>query len=73
MTLKPDLAQYAFGQVCHNHKNSLLIRLLVTFVAPTPERLYRVRHLHRGTHPVLERIASLRLLWLSPVEAANSS
>ena len=38
---------------------------LLTCLALTVERLYRVRYLHRGTHPVLAAITLWQLLWLS--------
>ena len=38
---------------------------LLTCLALTVERLYRVRYLHRGTHPVRAAIQLLLLLQLS--------
>ena len=38
---------------------------LITCLALTIERLYRLRYLHRGTHRVLTAIELLRLLRLS--------
>ena len=48
---------------------------LLTCLALTIERLYRVRYLHRGTHPVRAAIDLLRLLFLAlslPVFADSS-
>jgi len=65
--------RYGFEHICHHHPNSLLINWLITILTLTLERLYRLRHLHRGQHSVLEPIALLRLLWLSLKEPADSS
>jgi len=57
--------RYGFEHICHHEKHSLLIVWLLTCLALTIERLYRVRYLHRGTHPLLEAIDLWQLLWLS--------
>ncbi len=51
--------------ICHHHTNSLLITWLLTSLALTIERLYRLRYLRRGSH--LPRTAAdfVHLLWLS--------
>lgn len=51
--------------ICHHEPNSLLVVWLITALALTIERLYRLRYLHRGSHPVLAAIDLVRLLWLS--------
>jgi hypothetical protein len=58
-------SRHGFEHLCHHHPNSLLLVWLLTALALTIERLYRIRFLHRGTHPVLEAIAFWQLLWLS--------
>jgi hypothetical protein len=65
--------RYGLEHVCHHHPNSLLINWLITVLTLTLERLYRIRHLHRGTHPVLAPIELLRLLRLSLLEPADTS
>jgi hypothetical protein len=63
--------RYGFRHICHHEPNSLLLQWLITALALTIERLYRLRYLHRGTHPVRSAIELVRLLWLSlgrPVE-----
>jgi hypothetical protein len=65
--------RYGLEHVCHHHRNSLLINWLITVLTLMLERLYRIRHLHRGTHPVLESIELLRLLRLSLLEPADTS
>jgi hypothetical protein len=63
--------RYGFRHICHHEPNSLSVQWLITALALTIERLYRLRYLHRGTHPVRSAIELVRLLWLSlgrPVE-----
>ena len=57
--------RYGFEHVCHHEAHSLLVVWLLTCLALTIERLYRVRYLHRGTHPILPAIILWQLLWLS--------
>jgi len=49
----------------HHHANSLLVGWLLTPVALTIERLYRLRYLHRGRHRPVTAIAFVRALRLS--------
>ncbi len=51
--------------ICHHHSNSLLITWLLTSLALTIERLYRLRYLHRGKHPPRTATDFVHLLWLS--------
>lgn len=57
--------RYGFEHICHHHANSILLNWLLTFLALVIERLYRIRYLHRGTHPVRSADELRRLLWLS--------
>jgi len=57
--------RHGFEHLCHHEANSLLLVWLLTALALTIERLYRVRFLHRGTHPVREAIDFCQSLWLS--------
>jgi hypothetical protein len=57
--------RYGFEHICHHQRNSLLLVWLLTCLAMTIERLYRIRYLHRGTHPILEAIDLWQILWLS--------
>jgi hypothetical protein len=57
--------RYGFEHICHHECNSLLVVWLLICLALTIERLYRVRYLHRGTHPILQAITLWQLLWLS--------
>jgi hypothetical protein len=56
---------YGFEHICHHEPHSLLVVWLLTCLALTIERLYRVRYLHRGTHPVRAAINLLLLFQLS--------
>lgn len=57
--------RHAMEHVCHHEPNSLVVVWLIMALALTIERLYRLRYLHRGNHPVLTAIALVRLLRLS--------
>jgi hypothetical protein len=56
--------RYGFEHICHHERHSLLVVWLLTCLALTIERLYRVRYLHRGTHPILPAITLWQRLWL---------
>ena len=58
-------SRHGLEHICHHHANSLLIGWLLTMLALTIERLYRLRYLHRGQHPVHSSAQLLLLLWLS--------
>jgi hypothetical protein len=57
--------RYGFEHVCHHERRSLLVVWLLTALALTIERLYRIRYLHRGTHPIRPAVTLWQLLWLS--------
>lgn len=57
--------RYGLEHICHHHANALLLTWLLLALALTIERLYRLRYLRRGNHPVYSAIQLLRLLWLS--------
>jgi hypothetical protein len=52
--------RYGLDHVPHHQANSLLIHWLLVALTLTLERLYRVRFLHRGTHPPLSAMQLLR-------------
>lgn len=69
--------RYGFEHICHHERQSLLAVWLLTCLALTLERLYRLRYLHRGTHPLRTAI-DLLLLWqlslgMSVAAATDSS
>ena len=57
--------RHGLEHLCHHQANSLLITWLLTAFALTIERLYRLRYLHRGAHPVRAAIDLLRTLRVS--------
>jgi hypothetical protein len=57
-------SRYGLEHICHHEGNSLLLNWLLTFLALVTERLYRLRYLHGGTHPVRSAKELCRLLWL---------
>ena len=57
--------RHGLEHICRHHANSVLIGWLLTILALTIERLYRLRYLHRGTHRVRSAMELVRLLWLS--------
>jgi len=65
--------RYGMEHIAHHEANSLLIRWLLISLAMTIERLYRLRHLHRGNHPPMTAIELLRWLRLSLAAAYHNS
>ncbi len=56
---------HGMEHICHHQGNSLLVSWLILLLALAIERLYRLRYLHRGTHPVRAAIALVRQLRIS--------
>jgi len=56
--------RYGLEHICHHEANSILLNWLLTLLAMVIERLYRIRYLHRGTHPVRSANQLCLLLWL---------
>ena len=56
--------RYGLEHIRHHHQRSMLMVWLLTCLGLTLERLYRLRYLHRGLHPVRTAINLLRLLIL---------
>lgn len=57
--------RYGMEHIRHHHANSMLSVWLITILALTIERLYRLRRLHRGSHPRLTPVQLLRQLRLA--------
>ncbi len=57
--------RHGIEHICHHHSNSLLIGWLLTLLAMTIERLYRLRYLRRGTHPLRSSAQLCLTLWLN--------
>jgi hypothetical protein len=67
--------RYGFEHICRHEPHSLLVVSLLICLALSLERVYRVRYLHRGTHP-LRAAKDLHLFFqlsLSAPVAAHSS
>jgi hypothetical protein len=64
--------RHGLEHLCHHHPNSLLLDWLLIALALTLERLYRIRYLHRGDHPVQTAIEFCRLLHLSLARPARN-
>jgi len=56
--------RYGVEHICHHHQNSILVNWLLLCLALVIERLYRIRYLHRGNHPVRSAEQLCRLLWI---------
>ncbi len=57
--------RYGMEHICHHQPNSILIVWLLIALALVIERLYRLRHLHRGEHAVRSAIDLHHYLWLT--------
>jgi hypothetical protein len=56
--------RYGLEHIRHHQERSLLMMWLLTCLSLTLERLYRLRYLHRGSHPVRTAIDLCRMLVL---------
>ena len=57
--------RYGMEHICHHEPNSILIVWLLIALAMVIERLYRLRHLHRGEHGVRSAQELCDYLWLT--------
>ena len=57
--------RYGMEHICHHEPNSILIVWLLIALAMVIERLYRIRHLHRGEHGVRSAVDLCTYLWLT--------
>jgi len=57
--------RYGMEHICHHEPNSILIVWLLILLAMVIERLYRIRHLHRGEHAIRSAVDLCTYLWLS--------
>ncbi len=65
---------YGMEHIQHHHPNSMLANWLFLPLAMMIERLYRIRYLHRGTHPMITAMQLKDTLWLHLKPAhANTS
>ena len=65
--------RYGLAHVPHHEANSLLAHWLLVALTLVIERLFRLRHLHRGTRPLLAPIDLVRRLRLALARAAPNT
>ena len=53
---------HGLEHVCHHQGNSIVVSWLITLLAMAIETLYRLRFLHRGTHPIRTAVDLYRQL-----------
>ena len=58
-------SRHGLEHICHHHANRLLIRWLLTMLALSVERLYRLRYLRRGTHAPRSGAELVLTLWVN--------
>jgi hypothetical protein len=58
-------SRHGLEHICHHHANSLVIGWLLTMLALTIERLYRLRYLRRGVHPLRSSAELFLTLWVN--------
>jgi hypothetical protein len=57
--------RYGMEHICHHEPTSILIVWLLILLALVIERLYRMRHLHRGEHGIRSAADLCTYLWLT--------
>jgi hypothetical protein len=57
--------RYGMEHICHHEPNSILMVWLLILLAMVIERLYRMRHLHRGEHGIRSTVDLCTYLWLT--------
>ncbi len=57
--------RYGLGHLWHHGADGVLVNRRLTLLPLVIERLYRLRYLHRGTHPVRSAEQVCLLLWVS--------
>jgi hypothetical protein len=63
--------RYGLEHVRRHDANAVVVGWLISFLAMAVERLYRIRHLHRGSAPVRSAIELLRILRYAPPNTQN--
>jgi hypothetical protein len=58
-------SRQGFEHICHHHPNSMVICWLLMLLALVISRLFCIRYLHRGNHPIRPAIELVRLLRIS--------
>lgn len=57
--------RHGMEHIRHHHENSMLIDWLLIALALVVERLFRLRYLHRGPHPIRSAQSVVTELWIS--------
>jgi len=57
--------RYGMEHICHHEPKSILVVWLLILLAMVIERLYRMRHLHRGEHAIRSAADLCTYLWLT--------
>lgn len=57
--------RYGMEHICHHEPHSILVVWLLVLLAMVIERLYRIRHLHRGEHGIRSAADLCTYLWLT--------
>ncbi len=57
--------RYGMEHICHHEPTSILLVWLLILLAMVIERLYRIRHLHRGEHGIRSAADLCVYLWLT--------
>jgi hypothetical protein len=65
--------RHGMEHLSHHHANSVLVGWLLTILALTIERLYRLRYLHRGVQATAIEFVRLRRLRLCPRHTPDTS
>lgn len=58
-------SRQGFEHICHHHPNSMVNCWLLMLLALVISRLFRLRYLHRGQHPIRTAVDLVRLLRIS--------
>jgi hypothetical protein len=58
-------SRQGFEHICHHHPNSMVVCWLLMLLALAISRLFRLRYLHRGNHPIRAAVDLVRLLRIS--------
>ena len=57
--------RYGMEHICHHDANAIVVGWLLLLLSMVIERLYRLCHLHRGSHPRHSAADLVALLWLA--------
>lgn len=64
---------YGMEHIQHHHPNSMLVNWLFLLLALMIGRTYRIRYLHRGSHPGITAMQLKDTLWLNLTPAGPNT